>query len=114
MVGKIMRHFCVDVTTTQTAWLLGLNRKTVNRYYGLFRRMIYRHQIDEFKQLGGQVEVDESYFGRSRVRGSKVKLKRGRGTLKQLVFGIFERNGKVYTRAINNLMKFFNFCVHKV
>jgi transposase-like protein len=104
-VEKIMRHFCVDVTATQAAWLLGLNRKTVNRYYGMFRRMIYRHQIDEFEQLGGQVEVDESYFGRSRVRGSKVKLKRGRGTLKQPVFGIFERNGKVYTEVIPDCKK---------
>jgi transposase-like protein len=28
------------------------------------------------------------------------KLKRGRGTLKQPVFGIFERNGRVYTEIV--------------
>ncbi len=104
-VEKIMKHFCADVTATQTAWLLGLNRKTVNRYYGFFRRMIYRHQIDEFEQLCGQIEVDESYFGRSRVRGSRVKLKRGRGTLKQPVFGIFERHGRVYTEVVPDCKK---------
>lgn len=104
-VKNIMRHFCADVTATQTAWLLSLNRNTVNRYYGLFRRMIYRHQIDEFEQLCGQVEVDESYFGPSRVRGHKVKLKRGRGTLKQPVFGIFERDGRVYTEVVPDCKK---------
>ncbi len=32
--------------------------------------------------------------------GFHGKLKRGRGTLKQPVFGIFERNGRVYSTEI--------------
>ena len=33
-------------------------------------------------------------------KGNKVKLKRGRGTSKQPVFGIFIRNGEVYTEIV--------------
>lgn len=48
----------------------------------------------------GRVEVDESYFGAKRQRGRQGKLKRGRGTLKQPVFGVFEREGRVYTEIV--------------
>lgn len=51
-------------------------------------------------QLYGSIEVDESYFGAKRQRGYHGKLKRGRGTLKQPVFGIFERDGRVYTEIV--------------
>lgn len=43
-----------------------------------------------------EVEVDESYFGARRVRG-----KRGRGASgKTIVFGIFKRNGCVWTEIV--------------
>jgi len=44
--------------------------------------------------------VDESFFGPARVRGRPGPRKRGRGTLKQPVFGIYERNGAVYTELV--------------
>ena len=48
------------------------------------------------------VEVDESFFGPSRVRGRPGPRKRGRGTLKQPVFGIYERDGFVYTEVVSD------------
>ena len=42
-VEKVMRAFAVDMTATQTAEFLGLNRNTVNRYFGLFRARIAAH-----------------------------------------------------------------------
>ena len=80
--------------------LLGLNRNTINRWYGLFRRAIYCHQAALKDKLVGRIEVDESYFGGKRQRGRQGKLKRGRGTLKQPVFGVFEREGRVYTEIV--------------
>ena len=42
------------------------------------------------------MEIDESYFGARRIQG-----KRGRGAFgKTIVFGIFRRNGKVYTEIV--------------
>jgi transposase-like protein len=56
------------------------------------------------QDLVGDVEVDESYFGPRRVKGKSSK--RGRGTsFKKVVFGIYERNGCVYTRIIQNCKK---------
>ena len=53
----------------------------------------------------GGIELDERYFGAKRIRGYHGKLKRGRGTLKQPVFGIFERKDetgkkRVYTEIV--------------
>jgi len=95
----------LDFTATQTSKLLYFNRKTINRYYILFRSVIALNQQDEFQKFVGKIELDESYFGARRARGFHGKLKRGRGTMKQPVFGIFERKGKVYTEIIPNCKK---------
>lgn len=99
-VKKIIQCFCIDIPANKTAILLGMNRNTINRWYGLFRQSISIHQNTIKARLVGAVEVDESYFGARRIRGYYGKLKRGRGTLKQPVFGVFERNGRVYTEII--------------
>jgi len=97
---KIMRAFAADLTATQAAVMLGLNRKTVNRYYGLFRAAIHAHQCRQSALLVGTIECDESYFGADRPRGVLGPRKRGRGTQKQPVFGIFERGGRVFTEIV--------------
>ncbi len=102
---KVMRAFCADLTASQAAVLLRLSRTTVNRYYGLFRTAIFARQSAEKELLVGVVEVDESYFGATRPRGVPGKLKRGRGTLKQPVFGIFERGGRVFTEIVPDTNK---------
>lgn len=95
-IKKIIQCFCIDIPASKTALLLNLNRNTINYYwYMLFREAIYDHQTDLRAKFVGSIEVDESYFGAKRQRGFHGKLKRGRGTLKQPVFGIFERNGRV-------------------
>ena len=102
---KLLEHFCADIDATKTALVIGLNRKTVNRYYNLFRIAIYRYQQSEKAKIVGVVEVDESYFGATRTRGSSEPKKRGRGTSKLPVFGIFERGGSVYTEIVPDAKK---------
>src|SRR3989339_224247 len=104
-IKRIISTFCVDINASKAALLLGINRNTINQYYYEFRRAIYAHQMSEFKKIFGAAEVDESYFGARRKRGFRGKLKRGRGTLKQPVFGIFKRNGRVYTEIVPNCKK---------
>ncbi len=101
-IKKIIVCFCNDIDATKTAVILGLNRKTINSYYKVFRERIATKQEADFRQFFGEIECDEAYFGSSRVRGIKMPKKRGRGTLKQPVFGILERNGRVYTEIIPN------------
>jgi transposase-like protein len=101
-VKKIIECFALDLTATQTALLLNHNRKTINRWYRLFREVIYQDRIVQKRRFVGVVECDESYFGASRIRGSQGKRKRGRGTHKQPVFGLFERGGKIYTEVVSD------------
>ena len=104
-IKKIIKCFCLDLNASKTALLLGRNRNTINHWYMIFRRAIYVWQMKEFEKIFGEVELDESYFGAKRKRGFHGKLKRGRGTLKQPVFGLLKRNGRVYTEIIPNCKK---------
>ena len=72
----------------------------MNRYFTMLRQAIYQHQMSEMKQFVGEIEVDESYFGPRQVKGRSTR--RGRGTHRQPVFGMYERNGRVYTEIIPN------------
>ena len=94
---QILRLFAVDLTAVQIAELVHLNRNTVNRYLTLIRQQIASYCESE-SPFSGEIELDESYFGAKRVRG-----KRGRGAFgKTIVFGIYKRNGKVYTEIVPN------------
>jgi len=97
---KILKLFCVDLTAVQIAEIIGLNRNTVNKYLKLMRQQIAAICESE-SPFGGEVEVDESFFGEKRVKG-----KRGRGASgKTIVFGIFKRNGSVYTEIVPDCSK---------
>jgi len=104
-IKKIIKCFCLDINASKTAKLLSINRNTINHWYMTFRKAIYVHQMKEFDKIIGEAEIDESYFGARRARGFKGKLKRGRGTKKQPVFGILKRNGRVYTEIVPDCKK---------
>ena len=94
---QIVRLFCLDLDALQIASVTGLNRNTVNRYLKAIRQRIAAY-CQEQSPFSGEVEVDESYFGAHRIKG-----RRGRGAFgKTIVFGIFKRNGSVYTEIVPN------------
>ena len=97
---ELVKLFAADLSATQIANLTTLNRNTINRYLKLMRaRMVEVCKKDS--PMSGEVEVDESYFGASRVRG-----KRGRGARgKTIVFGLLKREGKVYTEIVPDVKK---------
>jgi transposase-like protein len=101
-IEKVMECFCLDLDATKTAILTRLNRNTINRYFRIFRDRIVSHQLTQLQRFVGVIEVDESYFGPGRPRGRPGPRKRGRGTLRQPVFGIFERDGSVYTEIVSD------------
>ncbi len=70
-IKKVLRHYCADLDATKTAYLLGLNRNTINRLYKLFRATIYRSRIETLQSmlLTKEVEFDEAYFWSKRIRG---------------------------------------------
>lgn len=98
---RVLRHFALDLTASRTAQLTGLQRKSVTTIFLKIRERIAEEceRASPFSQC--EVEVDESYFGARRVRG-----KRGRGASgKTIVFGIFKRNGCVYTEVVADCKK---------
>ena len=95
---QILRLFALDLTASQIAKLTNLNRNTINRYLTLIRSLIASFCELE-STFSGAVELDESYFGSRHQSG-----KRGRGAEnKHIVFGIYKRNGKVYTEIVKNV-----------
>ena len=97
---QIFRYLTLDLTASQMALLMDLNRNTVNRYVRTIRERIAQF-CETQSPFGGEVEVDESYFGAKRIKG-----KRGRGAYgKTIVFGIFQRKGQVYTELVPDCRK---------
>jgi transposase-like protein len=93
-----LRLFALDLTASQIAEITNLNRNTINRYLTLTRSLIAAFCESE-SPFSGEVECDESYFGSRHTKG-----KRGRGAEnKHIVFGIYKRNGRVYTEIVKNV-----------
>lgn len=97
---RLIRAFALDLTASDAARLTGLSVRSVNDIYLRLRRRIAEH-CEAQNPFRGEVEVDESYFGPRRVKG-----KHGRGAGgKTIVFGIFKRNGHVYTEVVPDCRK---------
>jgi transposase len=98
---QLMRYFALDLTASGAAHLTGLSRRSVTTIFLKIRERIAEECERASPFSSCEVEVDESYFGARRVRG-----KRGRGASgKTIVFGIFKRNGCVYTEVVPDCKK---------
>ena len=91
----------MDLTAAKTSELTGVTRKSVNLIFQKIRVRLLQECEQHAPFQTGEIEVDESYFGKRRIRG-----KRGRGASgKTIVFGIFKRNGWVYTEIVPDCKK---------
>ena len=91
---RLIEHFVSGSTARTTASLVNVNKSTAAYYFHRLREIIALETQNE-ALLGGEIEVDESYFGGTR------KGKRGRGAAGKVpVFGILKRGGQVYTKVI--------------
>jgi len=78
----------------------GIPYKAVKRIYDNLRLTIVRECEREGEKLSGEIELDETYFGGRR------KDKRGRGAAgKSIVFGLLERDGRVYAKVVDDVSK---------
>lgn len=91
---RLIEHFVAGTTARCTAEWVGINRKTAAYYFHRLREIIYQATEDE-TPFGGEIKVDESYFGGQR------KGMRGRGAAGKVpVFGLLKRGGRVYAKVI--------------
>ena len=93
---RLIEHFVSGSTARCASDLVGVNFKTGAYYFHRLRELIALHMAQEAHEaFGGEIEVDESYFGGVR------KGKRGRGAAGKVpVFGLLKRGGRVYTQII--------------
>jgi len=97
---EILKLFSFDIEAVKIAKMTAVSRPTINKLLKEIRKRIAA-VCEASSPFSGQIEVDESYFGARRVKG-----KRGRGASgKTIVFGIFKRNGKVYTEIVPDVAK---------
>lgn len=98
-LNRLIRLFVLEVPALKAAGEVGVNRHSAERVYEVIRVHLAR-ECERESPLGGEVEVDESYFGGRR------KGKVGRGAAGKVpVFGILRRNGKVYTRIVRDVSR---------
>ena len=95
--GRLLEFFCLGVPSYRLRFQVPLDRKTIQRWFCILREAIYTHTLKELSELSGQIEMDETMFG------GKIPGKRGWGAAgKHMVFGIYQRNGKVLTFPITS------------
>lgn len=95
---RLIKLFELEVSTRKMSQQLGISYNTAYKAITTLRMAIVAHAQDAQELLGGEVEIDEAYFGGRR------KGKRGRGAANKVpVFGILEREGKVYVQVVPNV-----------
>ena len=94
--SKLLEFFVLQVTARSAADVLGIQANTAALFYHKIRQVIWaRLELQAEEMLGGEIELDESYFGGHR------KGKRGRGAAgKVIVFGILKRDDRVLTKVV--------------
>ena len=94
----ILHYFSLEIPANKTAKDLGFSYNKVRGKYMQYRQEIYIFLQQEFYKLSGEIECDESYFGGRR------KGNRGRGAAGKIkVFGMLERQGKIFTTIVDNV-----------
>jgi len=95
---QLLEFFVLELTARSGANLMGIQANSAALFYHKLREIIAYHLEQESHEVyGGEIELDESYFGGVR------KGKRGRGAAgKVVVFGILKRGGKVCAQVIQD------------
>ncbi|MFZ5932874.1 MAG: transposase, partial [Patescibacteria group bacterium] len=95
--GRLVEFFCLGVPAYRLRFQVPYSQPTIQRWFRLLRGTIYNQGVNELRSLSGKIELDETMFGGRRPG------KRGWGALgKVIVFGIYQRNGKVLTFPVTS------------
>ena len=98
-LNELVKYLALEVPASRAAKVMRINRHSAERVYQVIRRCLAR-ECELRSPLGGGVECDKSYFGGRR------KGPRGRGAAGKVpVFGLLKRNGKVYTRIVEDVSR---------
>lgn len=98
---ELIKIFCADIDATEAARILQLNRKTVNRYYNIFRTLIANH-VERRKNLSVgtfdiEIEVVRNHPTSLNSRDSEDLRKIIDAQKTPSMVGFYERDGRFYT-----------------
>jgi transposase len=95
---RLVEHFVAGTPARVAAELVGVHRNSAILFYRKLREVVLA-RTREAQPFGGEVEVDESYFGGRRKKGPP-----GRGAAGKVpVFGLLKRGGRVHAVMIPNV-----------
>ncbi len=98
--GRFVEYFCLGVPAYRLRFQVPYSQLTLQRCFRMLRETIYQNTIQELKPLSREIKMNETMFG------GKRPGKRGWGvTGKCIVFGIYQRNGKILTFPISSRAK---------
>lgn len=98
-LSHLLYLFVLGVPSYRARNYFEVSLKTAQKIYTIFRQASYDYCLKALKEtvLAGEIEMDETMFGGHR------KGKRGWGAQgKQVVFGMYKRNGKVLTFPVSD------------
>jgi len=98
-ICHILYLFVLGVPAYRMKRYIDVGLNTVYHVFVVIRQAIYDQALTELKEadICGEVEMDETMFG------GKRSGKRGWGASgKQMIFGLYQRNGKVFTFPISS------------
>src|SRR3989304_3611818 len=115
----MFERFSNNLTVSKILRIFGhakFPQQRVHNYFSLIRKAIYNYERPQLNQFCGEVEVDETYVGpkfknrRKKKREGYRKInavRRGRGAkvLQQPVFGLYQRDGRVYVEFVGDVGK---------
>ncbi len=106
LIKQVIQEFLLEHSTNIILSRVNISKYKLLKILTLLRIEMTKDIPDVFE---GIVEVDEIYLGGKwknkslKIKQKLGKSKRGRGTLKQPVFGILCRNGKVYAEIVEGV-----------
>lgn len=96
--GRLLEYFILGVPAYRLRFHVPVSLPTIQRWFRTLRLVISRAtEKEEEETFSGSLEMDETMFGGRRPG------KRGWGASgKQMVFGIYQRNGRIFTFPVSS------------
>ena len=97
-LNRIFLCFSEDITAAATAKITGINRNTVNRYFGIIREKILKYSIfEQAKEISANVR-HISYFKKAKIRRKKIQ----EFIAARPVLGLLKKGKKIFVSLVHD------------
>lgn len=97
-LNRIFLCFSEDITAAATAKITGINRNTVNRYFGIIREKILKYSIfEQTREISDNVR-HISYFKKAKIRRKKIQ----EFIAARPVLGLLKKGKKIFVSLVHD------------